>query len=267
MNLSAATKNCWLQGILFLGIVALLSALALFYWGAAWGCLVLLIFGFTVFNWLEDIRQKVCLSMGDELRTFAAEPREFDWLDLERLEQYSNQFTDLGFVKITDYKLDEEYPPKGIGFARLFAHPEYFCFAEISQLLGLDKKPISMEYYIGSSFEKNWELTTTTRPLLGISFVWRNPKKLWTYHPNTSPSELWQYHLQLREKMITDLQIEVYPEISWDFYCERVNKSFIERNQIWARKNLILGLIEVTLFEIKSPPQWLGDYQNFTKRK
>jgi hypothetical protein len=267
MSLSSATQNCWVQGALFLIVSSLFSAFAFAYGKIGWGMLTVLIFAFAFFNWLGEIKKKVSLSMGDELRTFPAESRKFDWLDLELLEKYSQQFKELGFVKVTDYRLDEEYPPKNSGFARLFAHPEYFCFAEINQLLGADKKPTTMEYYIGSSFEKNWELVTTTRALLGISFLWRSPKKLWTYHPNTPPQELLQYHKQLRQKIIENLQVNVYPEVSWEFYCAQVNKSFIERNQIWARKNLIIGLGEVTLFEVNPPSQWLGDYQSFAKKK
>jgi hypothetical protein len=267
MSLSAATQNCWRQGGFFVVISALFCTFAFSYGGKGWGILTVLIFVFTFFNWLSEVKQKVMLSMGDELRTLPSVPTEFSWLDLDLLEQYSNKFTDLGFIKLTDYKLDEEYPPKGQGFARVFVHKDYHCFAEISQLLGAGKKPTTMEYYIGSSLERDWQLTTTTRPLLGVSFVWRNPKKLWTYNPHTSPEKLLQYHMQLRQKMIDNLQINVYPELSWDFYCDQINKSFIDRNKLWKRKNQIIGLIEVTLFEMNPPSQWLGDYKRFVKEK
>ncbi|MDF0554877.1 hypothetical protein [Kamptonema sp. UHCC 0994] len=76
-----------------------------------------------------------------------------------------------------------------------------------------------------------------------------------------------QKHLEFRQRMIGDLGIKVLTDVSWENYVKIVQESVIYRKRSLKRKNLLLAMIEVTLFELNPKSEWLGDYAKFARQR
>lgn len=86
-------------------------------------------------------------------------------LNQDELNRYTSELERLGFVRLTDYTF-----PSSQSMARLFAHPQQYCFAEVGQV---SKFPMFCS--ISCALEKDWCLTvsniSSNRRLSAISYA------------------------------------------------------------------------------------------------
>ena len=201
----------------------------------------------------------------DKLKFELIKVEEIKEVDHINLDAYTKTLESLGFVKLVDLQLSES----SLVVGRLFSHSKYLCFAEVSQVIG--RTPITCT--IHSALEKNWTVSFTNRELNSLaaaSYAFsRHPKRLLVYKPNAFSQDLVKAHLNFRQKMMTDLHLELLPDISLELYYSYSQKSRTEMKKAICCKSIIVGQIETWLFALKSEAeksQWLGDYARIAAR-
>lgn len=195
-------------------------------------------------------------------------PDEFPELDLNSLEKYTRDLESLGFTKLMDYKLGGEAVR---GLARLFAHPEFYCFAEVNQMFPSGKKPTSVQSVITSYLEQDWSLSTTDRQTLGFNsgliYMMRRPRSLWNSEPLATPTELVEIHLKRRQQISIDLGVSILTDISADAYLAEARKAARDRKEVIKRKNIVVGFWEAFMFAKNPRLEWMGEYARIADRK
>ncbi|MBW4565853.1 MAG: hypothetical protein KME32_33180 [Mojavia pulchra JT2-VF2] len=275
MKLSSGIQAFWLAVGSYV-----LSGLALFLYllaGNGWQLTNLLnlpdLLGFTIvialvtfpLLWfLSNVKIQMLRATPNEWQFKVAVIADYPQLDLNWLQQQTTILESLGFVQLMDYNVDP-----GNGFARCFAHPQQYCFAEIGQIFTLKEDKLAKNCTFHSSLSQDWSLTAINREvnqLDGIAYIWRHPQAVRTYHSNINVDELLQAHLILRQQILTDVGISVSNDVSWSAYRSLGQQATIFRKQTLRRKNLLLAMLEATLFEMKPKSEWLGDYPKAAKR-
>lgn len=269
MRLSKGIQTFWVavSSYILLGITLFLYLLA----GNGWKLTNLLnlpdMIGFTIvialvifpLLWfLSNLKLQLLQATPNEWQFKVAVLADYSQLDLSWLQQQTTTLESLGFVQLMDYKVDP-----GTGFARCFAHPEEYCFAEIGQIFQKTGEVIANNCCVFSLLQQDWVVAVINREVNqndGIPYIWRNPKHIRTYDPNINIDELFQNYLSFRQQILTHLGLTVSTDISWNAYSNLEREATIVRKQNLRRKNLFLAMLEATLFEINPKSKWLGDY-------
>ncbi len=266
--MSPGIQNFWFQvGNFFFSLV--ISILAILWYGS-WDKYIFLSLPFLVafivcfflnllpFIWfLSHLKSQLLQAMPDEWEFNVAVLTDYPLLNFTWLREQTTILESLGFLQLMDYQVKP-----GNGFARCFAHPQHYCFAEIGQSFMQDGEIVT-SHTIFSALEQDWAVGAINRPVQnadGIGYIWRNPKHIRTYQPYLNLDELLQSHLNFRQRIITDLGIYVFTDISWHFYRNMMQQFTVSSKQTFRRKNLILAMLEATLFELNPKSEWLGDY-------
>ncbi|PSB06265.1 hypothetical protein C7B69_24400 [filamentous cyanobacterium Phorm 46] len=200
----------------------------------------------------------------------AVEPDEFSQLDVKSLQHYTNALESAGFAKFIDFTM--VYSKQKPGFARLFFHPQHYCWAEINQTF-LSGRLMPVAATIISTLEPDWSLSTTDRKtsgfLLGLIYLLGHPRSLWINQPSVTPSKLLQIHLQRLRQIANTLTLEVteLSDASPDAYFDFQRRERIKRKQALQRKNMIVGIAEVLISAVNPKREWMGDYQKAVATK
>ncbi len=270
MKLNPGTKNFWIQigNILFAAIV--LVAIAFYFAGSNGVILALFIGTGLLVSFLMATKTAIVSGLPDTWDITSTTFTDFPNLDRTWLEQQTDQLTALGFQILMDYKLVNSSVS---GFARCFSHPQHYCFLEMGQCFpatgGVIYNSSMMSY-----FDADWTLASVGREItINDSFprLWRHPHSVVLFRKaddrNNDPGQLLQSHLQFREQMTADLGITLCRDISWDAYQKLEQQAAIERKKRLQQCNLLLGMIEVTLFELNPQSEWLGDYGKIRQKR
>ncbi|MFN6567431.1 hypothetical protein [Dendronalium sp. ChiSLP03b] len=269
MKLSKGIQTFWVavSNYILLGITLFLYLLA----GNGWKLTNLLnlpdMIGFTIvialvifpLLWfLSNLKLQLLQATPNEWQFKVAVLADYPQLDLGWLQQKTTTLESLGFVQLMDYQVDP-----GAGFARCFAHPQQYCFAEIGQIFQKNGEVIAINCCVFSILQQDWVVAVINREVNqndGIPYMCRNSKHVRTYDPNSNLDELLQTHLRFRQQILTNLGITVSTDVSWSAYSNLERQATISRKQSLRRKNLLLSILEATLFEINPKSEWLGDY-------
>ncbi|AFY72192.1 hypothetical protein Syn7502_00017 [Synechococcus sp. PCC 7502] len=193
-------------------------------------------------------------------------------LDRSYLDNYTQRLESLGFKHLGDIGLAGEQTKLNTGVARIFWHPEHNCLCEIGQnFSGTDSnKDVPMRCVFGSLFDKAWTLATSNMANVnGIVYMMRRPKSLWQRYPEYGLAEiesLLRKHLDLREEISSTLNLAVQANLTLEDYIHHEEDQGVQRHYALEKKNILVGLIEAYLFELKPKFEWLGDYAKFAKR-
>lgn len=265
MSLTAGTQNFWSQikNYLLSSGVTLIFAFCLYGWQLT---LTMGFFLFLCFIWLlSDTKSKLLRSLSDRFQGQATQLTDFPLLNFTWMQQQTHELEALGFVPIMDYGLGETP-----AFARCFAHPQQYCYAEVNQVFTATGELFSKQAVITSFLDKGWTVVGVNReanPKDSLSYgLWRNPQTVSICYPNMSLAEIFQRHLDLRQQMIADLDTVVLTDISWENYVKEEEKGVVYRKESLKRKNLLLAMIEVTKFEKNPQSEWWGDYAKFATK-
>jgi hypothetical protein len=193
------------------------------------------------------------------LKFISTQPDLWPHLDRDELDRYTFELEKLGFVRLTDYTA-----PSIQGMARLFGHPQSFCFAEVGHV-----KSLPIFCTISCQMENNWSLAAVNNPSLSpISYAFfRQPRKLIKRFDNIQVNLLFKSILEWRDRVAKDLSIEIIQDVSSEAYFEKERINRIDRRNNLIRKSVILSLIEMFLFSLNPQPEWLGDYSKLKVKK
>jgi hypothetical protein len=201
-----------------------------------------------------------------------ANPNEYERLDLQKLEDYSQAIYSLGFMHLGDIALVPEAEGHGSGVARITYHPEHSCFAEIAQNFSPTdpNQDISMRCVFGSLMDKDWILSTSNiADLNGLVYMMHRPKNLWQRFPEygiDAISDLLSKHFELRQEICNTLNLEVQTNLSIESYILHEENEGVSRHKIMEKKRILFALIEAYLFELNPKSEWLGDYTKFAAK-
>ncbi|MEH2254415.1 hypothetical protein [Nostoc sp.] len=125
---------------------------------------------------------------------------------------------------------------------------------------------------ISSGLEQEWLVSfkdNSPNPAIVYAFLHR-PRGIIVVQQGVTPEELLRSHLKFRQKMMRDLNLQLLTDISIEAYFDKSQRiRTAHRKALW-RKSVIIGLVEMWLFNFKSETQksqWLGDYARLAARK
>ncbi|MBU7582283.1 MAG: hypothetical protein KAF91_05140 [Nostoc sp. TH1S01] len=220
--------------------------------------LVVAIVIFPLLWYLSNLKCQILHSMPDDVQFQEIVPTNYSQLDIVSLAYYTTILESLGFIHLIDHDIKP-----GIGFARCFAHPEYYCFAEVGQAFTETGEVIAQNFALFSVLQQDWIVAEINRAINshdGIAYIWRHPQHIRRYHPNIDIEELLQSHLQFRQQILADLGIHLSTDLSWTAFKAYEKQAIIFRKQAMRRKNLLMAMLEATLFELSPKSEWLGNY-------
>ncbi|HEY9597309.1 MAG TPA: hypothetical protein V6D33_06525, partial [Cyanophyceae cyanobacterium] len=265
MKFNQGIRNFWFQVANFWVSSAVTILLA--FWWYGWNlATTIAFFLFLCFIWLLiDTKSRLLKALPGEYQFQPAVLEDFPLLNFTWLQQQTTSLESLGFVHLRDYKLGASP-----SFGRCFAHPQQYCFAEIGQVFKPTGEVVVMQSGIFSQLEQDWALDNINRELNSydaIAYIWRGNKSVRIYKHHNNLGELLQAHLEFRQRMINDLSITVCTDISWDNFVELGKQSAAVRRQTMRRKNILLAMVEATLFQMNPKTEWLGDYPKMADKR
>ena len=184
-----------------------------------------------------------------------AEPWSYPQLDTASLDRYSDQLEQLGFVWLANYTISAEKGTTQPGFARLFAHTQHGCYAEVNQLFPTTQS-IPVRVVLGSRFSDGWIAATTDRTADAAVWLLRRPKNCWQSVPGESVSGLLDRHLQLCRRIHVESGARLDASMSaqnW-YDAERRNAEIVR--ETIRRRNIVALLWE--FFTYTGRTEWLG---------
>jgi len=255
MNYRKTFMNFWITIIIRYLLIIVSILIGFRFWSLGLGILILGIEAFWEIKWWQELKAKLLKGIPGEFSCLPSHVEEYEALNFNLLMEYTDAFKTLGFQHIVDLKLDTI---SNI-WARLLCHPEYYCFVEIFQSFPVNKEPTPMRYSIQSYFQDGWSLGTGTLKSNGMIYMCRNPKHLGTYCPEGEPAEVFSIHLERRQEVQARLGLQLSTDVSWEFYFTKQTENALKRREIFEHKNVLVALIEGTLFEFNPVTEWLGD--------
>jgi hypothetical protein len=258
-KLTEGTQNFWLQIRNYLLSSSLTIVIAFLALGWEVGSTITFFLALCFLWLLSDTKEKILRTLPDRFDYRPANLQDYPLLSFTWLEQQTQELESLGFVQLIDYTTGANP-----AFARCFAHPKHYCYAEVCQVFKANGESFSRQAVIVSAWEQRWELANINREVnitdsIAYGF-WRNGKKIRIYHAISSLDNLLQNHLNWRQRMQTDLGIALLRDISWENYVRLEEDAVAYRKQALKKKILLLAMIEVTKFELNPKSEWLGDY-------
>ena len=211
------------------------------------------------------VRRTLSRSVGHVCSYPDARPEHFPYLDRDRLDTLNAVLESRGFTHLRDYTLvssNNTLPTRPLSFARLFAHPELHIYAEVAQIFGTKHTDAKMCFSVLTRFEQDWRIGVTDRTPNPVTYLLRRPKGLWLARPGATPAEILGWHMNLREQMITTLDLKVCEDASAEAYFRMSSEAAQELRRRMQRRSrrLISLLFEHSRLKAHRRYEWLGDY-------
>jgi hypothetical protein len=185
------------------------------------------------------------------LKFIPARPESFRNLNKNRLDVYTAELEALGFVHLTDYTI-----PSLQGMARLFAHPQEYCFAEIGQVNSLP-----MFCSISCQLENQWILATTNSRFSATGYAFlRQPRNLVKQVNSDSTDVLLQSLLEWRDQVSTDLNLGIIQDVEEKTYFDIQTRNRSNQRSSFLTSSITVKLVEMLKFSLHPKSEWLGDY-------
>ena len=104
------------------------------WWGMKVAIALLLIGVYLHFSFWSYLKSQILAALPDDFTWQDISPENYSpFLDIDWLREYIQELEYIGFVRLKDYQLTPESGGNPSDFARLFSHPQLYCFAEIFQ--------------------------------------------------------------------------------------------------------------------------------------
>lgn len=210
----------------------------------------------------EILGKFLCINVMSNLKFITTHPNEWNDINTDDLEHYSQQLEDLGFVQLMDHT-----SPQKDGFARLFAHPGHYIFVEVGQV-----PPSAMFCSLLCYFKQPWSLAVTNlispRSTIAVGrALMRLPQSLVKRYETKSVKVLLKELLKWRETAIADLSLEINKDMSAERFFEQqqLNRTQ-QRKALWWR-SIIWSMVEMVWFQLNPKSEWLGNYHRVKQRK
>lgn len=208
------------------------------------------------------IKSRLLSRLPDQLDWQPVDPQITAGVDQESLAKATDEVEALGFWLQLDSQITDKYRQRATNFSRLFIHPEYHCFAELNQLVASDGQPTPLRFMIVSLLSDDWTLTSGNREWEAIktTWIWRQPRVLWTSHPQASPAELLDAHLERRAQLVEDLGITVRSGLTPGVFFEHEQRASTKRKRALRQRNGLVAAMELLTVDKHPRREWLGDY-------
>jgi hypothetical protein len=207
----------------------------------------------------DVIKLNLLAHLPDQLDWQPIDPDETPGIDYAALAQLTAEFEALGFRQAIDNQITHKYEERETAFSRLFVHPEHHCFAELSEVVRADGTASPIRFLILSRLTHGWSLTSGNREwdTIKTTWLWRQPKVLWSSHPGRSTAEVLQAHLERRKQIMHDLGAEVQTDMCPRVYFEHEQEGCVRRKQALRQRSAIAILRELP--SLKEPrSHWDG---------
>jgi hypothetical protein len=214
-----------------------------------------------IFLLLEIVVKILLLQSAPPQKFIFTQAELWPHINQDELNRCTFELEQLGFVRLTDYTLSSSARPS---LARLFSHPDKFCFVEVFQVGNF-----SMVCSISCLLEKNWSLAVVNRSVLSsISYAFfRHPRKLFKKIENVPINIMFHSLLEWREQVCRDLNLESIQDVRSETYFEKQNSNRIDRKNTLLRKSVTLALLEMCWFSFNPKSEWLGDYSKLKAKR
>jgi hypothetical protein len=191
--------------------------------------------------------------------------------DFTTIGALSETLRSYGFQTLQDYcPVPRGTIPIEQHFVRCFGHDSLGCFAEVGMTFSPDTAPRVTHIVFFTIFADGWMLIDGThlpKKQESLIYAWRNQREVRRHHPNITIEGLYQSHFATQQEMWELLNIEPRRTATWDLY-QTIQRELIA--QPWAQlrqRNLLLGMIAATQFELKPRHEWLGAYRPILQRR
>jgi hypothetical protein len=226
------------------------------------------IFSVIVINYLIllYVKDSMIKTIPNTIRYVPTKIENFPNLDIATLNKYTQELIYLGFQPMVDITLEAQGGISTPGFARIFFHPQYYCFAEVAEMFPTNKnlsKPMKAGFI--THFENDWSYGSTDRDPDSASYMIRRPKRLGVSYPNRRISEIFQAHLLQVQTISQNLNCPVIPINSLEeyFFLQSVISKEIKPHV--EKLNIVKGIFDGLMCEISPKYEWLGDYPRLSR--
>ncbi len=154
-------------------------------------------------------------------------------------------------------------------YSRIFTHHEFSCFATL--ILEVDSSKVGTFCSIGSYLEQDWTIGITNKQpdkTAATSYAFnRLPRSIGIIIPKAVPAKMLPLFLELRQQMMTDLKINIIPDLSLERYQEREQRNKELRQRNLKRKSILYSVLERYLYMRSPKLEWYGEYDKFVKQR
>jgi hypothetical protein len=263
MALSPGLKQFW-------GLIGGLSAIGcglavgLIYWkGLFAGGIAAVIVLTIVSSLIGSIKLQLVKAVSTPPKATPCDLADHQGYDEPWFDHHTLTLEDLGFQLLTDCHLKAQTTT----VAKFFYHTEHQCFAELLQSgiqsPNVQENNLIYRRTIVSCLNPDWTLIDFDRanlPLDGLTYMWRNPQEIRHYRNTESLREMLTLHLNDRATILRNLKTTLRFEPTWEEFQAYETQVYARIRKTLLRRNLIVALLEATLYEFKPKTAWLGDY-------
>jgi hypothetical protein len=205
------------------------------------------------------IKFAVLRSIPGEMHFLLVRRRDFPSLDLDLVDDYTEQFEALGFRRLEDVRHETDLDNGLSAYARLFYHDQEHCYAEINQVFKQDVPAALLGFNICTMLDDGWTVASGSRRPSAASYLLRRPRALWRSLPDGKPKELFRAHLSLRDDVTEALQtVAIIGSGDPEVYFEHQRKAAAEWKRNLRRRFAVTMALEYWLFPLSPRTEWLG---------
>lgn len=178
----------------------------------------------------------------------------------DELEQLTDQFARLGFVRVWDRALRLPGQETKNSFARHMVNSELKSFAEIiaTQKTLDEKGPLVLG--LSSFLEDDWSISATSRRAGKGDYLRRVARDLIQFLPGATPAELLRSHVELCGRVTRELGIQILDDLSTEFFNLKVKQRLEEQRLVLLGGDILAALPMANQITSQGTWVWLGDY-------
>jgi hypothetical protein len=202
------------------------------------------------------LKQRLLAVVPREIQFVEASPEQFPMLDVAGFNFHTSELEALGFVKYFEYSTTSNATKTTNGIARLFAHPEQHCFAELNQAFAKGKAAMPVGIVLLSWLSNDFPVSTTNRQMSGISYAIRRCHGSVVSMVNAKASELFEVHLHHRLELAHQMGAQISTDVSSEVYFQYQAQAQYDRRNRLEKLNPIVFLATVDLYNLKPKKEW-----------
>lgn len=178
----------------------------------------------------------------------------------DELEQLTDQFAQLGFVRVRDYALRLPGHETTNSFARHMVNPELKCFAEIMATQKTLNEGGPLLLGLSSFLEDDWSISSSSRRVSKADYLRRISRGLNQFLPGATPAELLRSHIELCGRVTRELGIHILDDLSTEFFNMKVKQRLEKKRSVLLGCDILAELPKANQITTQSTWEWLGDY-------
>jgi hypothetical protein len=188
-------------------------------------------------------------------------------LRLQELQQSTEKLERLGFRRLSDHRLLGKGESTSHSFGRSLVNEELYCYVDLIATQKTLDTERNLIFGFSSFLEDGWSVGSSSGGSMAGHYVRRHPKSLVLYIRGCPLEELLDGHLELRNRVMKELDISAVQDTSPQGYRERVRQRMKERRQAFLKRDILGEWPEAKRIEQAGYWEWLGDYPQEAARR